>query len=90
MALRQHGTASSTYRIGEVVRHRKYQYRGLVLGQRQRPRHGRCHYDRSAGPGCAGPWYQVQLEGSGLCVFVPEGQLELDRSGRSLFNPLAN
>lgn len=90
MAIRQQGTVSSIYRIGEVVRHRKYLYRGLVLGQRRHPRRGQCHCDRSAGPNYDGPWYQVQLEGSGLCLYVPAAQLERDQSGRSMFNPLAN
>jgi heat shock protein HspQ len=76
------------FRIGEVVHHRRYDYRGVIVEQ-----HASCQADEAwytknqTQPRRDQPWYHVLVDG-GPTTYVAEENLEPDRSGRPIRHPM--
>ena len=78
------------FRVGELVQHRHYHYRGVVASQDDH-----CHADdqwyfsNRTQPGRDQPWYHVLVHGSSTTTYVAEENLEKDLGGEQVVNPLA-
>lgn len=78
------------FHIGQVVRHRLFNYRGVVVDVDaifqgsdywyNRVAHSRPRKDR--------PWYRVLVHGADHETYVAECNLEPDRSGDPIHHPL--
>jgi len=74
---------------GQLVKHRRYGYRGVVVAV-----DSSCHasdewYQRNkTQPLRAQPWYHVLVDGGELTTYAAETSLEEDRSGRPVEHPL--
>ena len=74
---------------GDVVRHRRYGYRGVVVDFDLGCRADRDWYMRNrTQPDPAQPWYHVLVHGSALVTYPAEENLLPDESGSPVNHPL--
>jgi len=75
------------FAIGQVVHHRRYDYRGVIVGRDPRCRASDEWYDKNqTQPDRAQPWYNV-LQHLGRETYVAEGNLEPDATGEEVQHP---
>lgn len=78
------------FKVGQVIRHKLYDYRGVIVDIDPKfsgtdiwyRRQARTHPPRNA------PWYHVLVDGSDDMTYVAERNLEADESGAPVLNPL--
>lgn len=77
------------FRAGDVVKHRRYEYRGVVVGYDETclasddwKRRNTSSSDRDE------PWYQVLVHGCTHSTYVAEAYLVPDDSGEQIIHPL--
>lgn len=77
------------YEVGQVVRHCRYGYRGVIVAADKR-----CMADPSwytsnrTQPDQNQPWYHVLVHGCGTTTYAAESNLTLDDSGEPIDHPL--
>ncbi len=76
------------FQVGQVVHHRRYNYRGVILAYDPYCRAPETWYNRNrTQPDRNQPWYNVLVDG-GRETYVAEENLELDTSGEPVDHPL--
>ena len=80
---------SPRFRIGEVVHHKRFDYRGVVVDVDPEFRGSEAWYQLMATsqPPKDRPWYQVLPHGAGHRTYVAERNLEPDASGQQIEHP---
>ena len=74
---------------GQLVRHRRYNYRGVVVD-----RDATCQADHEwytknqTQPDRKQPWYHVLVDGTATCTYVASENLVTDESGLPIEHPL--
>ena len=77
------------YKIGQLVRHRRYGYRGVVVAVDSRCRAADSWYGRNrTQPEKNQPWYHVLVDKSDQATYAAESSLEADDDPRELTHPL--
>jgi heat shock protein HspQ len=77
------------FRPGQLVRHRRYGYRGVVVAVDLSCRASDEWYQRNkTQPLRAQAWYHVLVDGGELTTYAAETSLEEDESGRPVAHPL--
>lgn len=80
---------SPVFEPGQLVRHRRYDYRGVVVD-----RDGFCEADdawyfkNQTQPDRFQPWYHVLVHGSQACTYAASENLIADSSGLPIEHPL--
>ena len=79
----------STFTIGETVHHRKFHYRGVIMGVDETFQGSDEWYDEVARscPPKDKPWYHVLVHGASHRTYVAERHLEPDVSGEPIQHP---
>ncbi|MFB6259615.1 MAG: heat shock protein HspQ [Thiohalorhabdaceae bacterium] len=77
------------FRIGDVVHHERFDYRGVVVGVDPEFRGTEAWYQLMATsqPPKDRPWYQVLPHGASHRTYVAERNLEPDTSGEQVEHP---
>lgn len=76
------------FSVGQIIHHRRYDYRGVVVGVDlacQAP--DEWYYSNQTQPARRQPWYHVLVDG-GRETYVAEENLELDPTGDPVQHPL--
>ena len=74
---------------GQIVRHRRYGYRGLVVDFDMRCRATDSWYlANQSQPNRDQPWYHVLVDGSDRVTYAAEQNLSADRLGNPVDHPL--
>ena len=78
------------FHTGQVVRHKRFDYRGVVVGVDQLFKLSTEWYERVAKsrPPRDRPWYHVLVDGALQTTYVAERNLEVDSSGQPVQHPL--
>lgn len=77
------------FQPGQLVRHRRYGYRGVVVAVDSSCRASEEWYQRNkTQPPRAQPWYHVLVDGSEMTTYAAETSLKEDPSGRPVDHPL--
>jgi len=86
-------TEDVLFRVGQIVHHLRYQYRGVVIGYDPT-----CHADdawytyqtqgKDYKPTKQQPWYHVLVDGSSGQTYVAQQNLERGDSSRPIDHPL--
>lgn len=78
------------FQVGQIVHHRLFEYRGVVVDVHPRFQRSADWYDRVANtkPPKDRPWYEVLVHGSDRTTYVAERNLEHDLSGLPIEHPL--
>lgn len=80
---------SPRFFVGDVVRHKRYHYRGVVVGYDDTCQATDEWYSRNqTQPDREQPWYQVLVHGSSHSTYVAEENLLVDPSGEQVIHPL--
>jgi len=77
------------FSVGELVRHKRYGYRGVVVDFDMRCQAcDKWYYANKTQPGREQPWYHVLVHDSGgLSTYVAQTNLETDTSGEPVNHP---
>lgn len=80
---------SAHFRVGDVVHHKRFDYRGVVIGVDPEFRGTEAWYQLMATsqPPKDRPWYQVLPHGASHRTYVAERNLEPDTSGEQVEHP---
>jgi len=81
--------ADPKFHIGQVIHHRRFDYRGVVVDVDPEYQGSEDWYEvmaRSRPPRDA-PWYHVLVDGAGHMTYVAERHLEPDPSGEQIEHP---
>ena len=80
--------AACKFHVGQVLHHRRYEYRGVVVdvdpvfaGSEEWYRHNRTQPEKNQ------PWYHVLVHGATHQTYVAETSLEPDTSGEPVQHP---
>jgi heat shock protein HspQ len=78
------------FHTGQVIRHRLFDYRGVVVGVDHTFQHSEEWYEQMARsrPPKDQPWYHVLVHGGDHTTYVAERNLETDSSGQPIEHPL--
>jgi len=78
-----------TFAPGQVVRHRRYEYRGLVVDFDLRCRADDAWYQKNrTRPDREQPWYHLLVDGSTVVTYAAEANLQADETGQPVHHPL--
>jgi len=76
------------YRIGDIIHHKRYDYRGVIAGWDPFCKAGDEWYQKNVTqPRRKQPWYHVLVDG-GPTTYVAEENLESDSRMTAVHNPL--
>lgn len=83
-AWRQNGQVQPLFRVGQVVRHKRFGYRGLVVAT-----DAAC---RGPGSGTSAnqPWYHLLVHGSDSVTYTSQASLEPDGSQSGVRHPMVS
>ena len=85
--LRESG-ADPLFQVGQLVRHKRYGYRGVVVARDDQCRASEDWYERNkTQPERDQPWYHVLADGSDQAFYPAETSLEADDSEEAVQNP---
>lgn len=77
------------FRVGQLVAHRRYGYRGVVAGLDDRCRADDAWYQGNATqPDRGQPWYHVLVHGASHTTYVAESNLAAYTGGEQVVHPL--
>ncbi len=81
--------ARPAFDIGQIVHHRKYDYRGVIVDVDPAFQGTEDWYEQMAvsRPPKDRPWYHVLVDGAGHSTYVAEQHLESDPSGHQISHP---
>ena len=80
---------SESFQVGDVIQHRHYGYRGVIV-----ERDATCQADETwyqanrTQPNRNQPWHHVLVDGAEHTTYVAEENLELDPSGAPVKHPM--
>jgi len=79
------------FRPGQLVRHKRYGYRGVVVSVDPVCRASDQWYESNqTQPPRSQPWYHVLVDGSANCTYAAQTSLEADDSGKPVRHPLVD
>ena len=82
-------TAPATFNIGQLVRHRRYGYRGVVAGWDPAcEADDQWYWANATQPDRDQPWYHVLVHGKSHTTYVAEENLEAYEGGEQVVHPL--
>ena len=83
---------TSRFFVGELIHHKKFDYRGVIVDVDPDFQLSDEWYDQVAvsRPRKDQPWYHVLVHNSSQMTYVAEGNLEADNSGKPIIHPLVN
>jgi heat shock protein HspQ len=77
------------FEVGDLVRHRRYGYRGVVVDFDSECQAPESWYSSNrTQPLRQQPWYHVLVHGSSTATYAAQENLEPDRSGETVDHPL--
>ena len=77
------------FRVGQLVHHRRYDYRGVIVGGDATCRADDAwYYGNRTQPARHQPWYHVVVDAAAHMTYVAEENLEPDPSDAAVRNPL--
>ena len=78
-----------SFAIGQLVGHRRYGYRGVIVACDPCCHAGeKWYYSNKTQPSREQPWYHVLVHDSGgISTYVAQSNLEIDESGRPINHP---
>jgi heat shock protein HspQ len=77
------------FQIGQLVRHLRYDYRGVIIGVDPQCLADEDWYlHNKTQPPRDQPWYHVLVHGADHTTYVAESNLEPDSSGEEVLHPL--
>ena len=77
--------------IGEVIEHKKYHYRGLIVEIDKHCKAAEDWYQSNqTQPNKDQPWYHVLVDGNHNITYVAESNLENDKLGDPVVHPMLN
>ena len=84
--------STSKFSVGELIHHKKFDYRGVIVDVDASFQLSDEWYDNVAKskPPKDKPWYHVLVDGSVKMTYVAERHLENDLSGEPVAHPLVN
>lgn len=84
--------AEAKFHIGQVIHHKKFDYRGVIIDVDPVFNGTEKWYEQVAlsRPPKDKPWYHVLVENSLTQTYVAERNLEIDKSGKQVKNPVIN
>ena len=78
------------YKVGEIIHHRRYDYRGVIFGYDSKFRGTDAWYNRNrTQPRKDQPWYHILVDEARHTTYVAEENLELSSSRAPIDHPLA-
>jgi heat shock protein HspQ len=82
--------ASADFSVGELIRHKRFEYRGVVVDVDPTFQLSDDWYDQVARsrPPKDAPWYHVLVDGSDQMTYVAQRNLERDTSAEPIHHPL--
>lgn len=82
-------TSKPKFAVGDVIHHRKFDYRGVIVGVDETYRGSQAWYDQVARsrPPKDQPWYHVLVHGAPHMTYVAERHLEPDGTGEQVLHP---
>ena len=85
----QRAIPGADFSPGQVVKHRRYGYRGVVVDVDEECRAGDTWYKANqTQPGRIQPWYHVLVDGAVHTTYVAQENLEADELGAPVAHPL--
>ena len=86
-------TTDRLFRVGQIVYHLRYRYRGVVVGCDPTCQADEAWYTsqikgKGYRPTQSQPWYHVLVDGSGSQTYVAQQNLEPGDSGRPIDHPM--
>ena len=80
---------SERFRVGDVIHHRRYGYRGVIVERDQVCLADEAWYQSNqTQPGRDQPWYHVLVDDAEHTTYVAEENLEPDPSGAPVRHPM--
>ena len=80
---------SPAFKPGDIVCHRRYAYRGVIVDLDTKCQASReWHESNQTQPDRNQPWYYVLVHGGPQTTYVAEENLEIDKTGHLIMNPL--
>jgi len=77
------------FRVGQLILHRRYGYRGVIVAIDSRCRANEAWYKRNrTQPEKNQPWYHVLVDGSDQVTYAAETSLEADGDPQQVSHPL--
>ena len=82
--------ASADFSVGELIRHKRFEYRGVVVDVDPTFQLSEDWYDQVARsrPPKDAPWYHVLVDGSDQMTYVAQRNLERDTIAEPIQHPL--
>ena len=78
------------FSIGQLIEHRRYGYRGVVVSMDESCRASKQWYESNlTRPDREQPWYHVLVHGGDAATYVAEENLLEDAGGEQVIHPLA-
>lgn len=79
------------FRVGDIVHHRRYDYRGVIVANDPECRADQAWYQSNlTQPRRDQPWYHVLVDEATHVTYVAQENLELDRQGGPVRHPLVD
>ena len=77
------------FQIGQLVRHKRYHYRGVIVAMDPRCQASEAWYQANqTRPDRDQPWYHVLVDGAGSVTYPAESSLEEDPTREPVVHPL--
>ena len=77
------------FAVGDVVKHRRYAYRGVIVGFDEAfMGTDEWYHNNPTQPNREQPWYHVLVHGSAHSTYAAEENLVADTSGEQIVHPL--
>ena len=84
-------TTNHKFQIGQVIHHKRYGYRGVIVGHDPRCKADEEWYTTNqTQPDRTQPWYHVLVDMGDHTTYVAEENLEPDDTKRRVTHPLLN
>mgnify|MGYP000889306471 FL=1 len=79
------------YQTGDVIKHRLYEYRGLIVEIDSSCQAEDAWYQSNqTKPDRNQAWYHILVDGNQQVTYVAESNIDLDQSGNPIVHPLLN
>ncbi|CAA6827713.1 MAG: Hemimethylated DNA binding protein [uncultured Thiotrichaceae bacterium] len=81
---------SANYNIGQVIHHRNFNYRGVIVDVDPNFQGSEEWYEKNAttNPSKESPWYHVLVDDDDVMTYVAEANLKVENDALPVENPL--
>ena len=80
---------SPLFKEGEIIHHKRYDYRGVIVGLDLKcEAEDEWYQSNQTQPDRDQPWYHVLVDGTNSTTYVAESNLEVDTNGQPIDHPL--